>query len=165
MLCHRVAYHHLLRGYIGSGGWPARYLPEIHMGGLVFLALAVCVQPGVVEELFFRCLALGILRGSMGDHAAVMVSSIMFGARESSGHFQLSSSAGALILVVEGAQITLLNIYDRPLQTIRRVIEMYWKGVALCPVCKTEIQPTTGPACSVCFPAKDTEIGRASDSL
>src|SRR5581483_9169148 len=39
----------------------------------------VCLQPAVVEELFFRYLALGALRTVTGTAAAVLVSSVMFG--------------------------------------------------------------------------------------
>jgi len=51
-------------------------------GGLSFsvsLFLLICVWPAIVEELFFRYLALGTLRRYMGLHAAVLVSSVMFG--------------------------------------------------------------------------------------
>jgi membrane protease YdiL (CAAX protease family) len=41
--------------------------------------LSYCVQPAVIEELFFRGLALGCLRGTMSIHGAVLVSAIMFG--------------------------------------------------------------------------------------
>ncbi len=40
--------------------------------------LAVCVQPALMEELFFRYLALGVLRSSVGVHTAVLVTSVMF---------------------------------------------------------------------------------------
>jgi len=48
-------------------------------GLTALVVLAVCVQPAIVEELFFRYLALGTLRQHMGVHAAVLVSSVMFG--------------------------------------------------------------------------------------
>ena len=41
--------------------------------------LAICVQPALVEELFFRYLALGALRSITGVHAAVILSAVMFG--------------------------------------------------------------------------------------
>jgi membrane protease YdiL (CAAX protease family) len=41
--------------------------------------LMTCLQPGIVEELFFRHLALGTLRRYVGMHSAVLVSSVMFG--------------------------------------------------------------------------------------
>ncbi|HUT09572.1 MAG TPA: type II CAAX endopeptidase family protein [Thermoguttaceae bacterium] len=39
----------------------------------------ICLQPAVIEELFFRYLGLGVLRNVMGVHGAVLVSSLMFG--------------------------------------------------------------------------------------
>jgi uncharacterized protein len=41
--------------------------------------LLICVQPAIVEELFFRYLALGTLRRVLGMHGAVWVSAVMFG--------------------------------------------------------------------------------------
>jgi membrane protease YdiL (CAAX protease family) len=42
--------------------------------------LLICVQPAVIEELFFRYLALGALRSHVGLHLAVFLSSLMFAA-------------------------------------------------------------------------------------
>ena len=68
------AYHWLLHRAIGI---------EPNGGGAfpfsVSVFLLVCVWPAIVEELFFRYLALGTLRRYMGLHAAVLVSSVMFG--------------------------------------------------------------------------------------
>jgi membrane protease YdiL (CAAX protease family) len=41
--------------------------------------LVICVQPAILEEFFFRYLALNSLRTSMGTNGAVLVSSVMFG--------------------------------------------------------------------------------------
>ena len=43
------------------------------------VVLTVCVQPAVVEELFFRFLLLGHLRHHLGLHASVWLSSVLFG--------------------------------------------------------------------------------------
>jgi membrane protease YdiL (CAAX protease family) len=43
------------------------------------LLLAYCAQPAIFEELFFRYLVLDTLRRPAGTHAAVFVSSLMFG--------------------------------------------------------------------------------------
>jgi membrane protease YdiL (CAAX protease family) len=40
---------------------------------------AACIQPAVIEELFFRYLALGALRSVTGLHSAVIISAVMFG--------------------------------------------------------------------------------------
>lgn len=46
---------------------------------LIYAVIAICLQPGVFEELFFRHVALGTLRGFMGVPAAIAISSAMFG--------------------------------------------------------------------------------------
>ena len=40
---------------------------------------ALCVQPAIVEELFFRYLAIGHLRTIVGTHGAVWIAAVMFG--------------------------------------------------------------------------------------
>ena len=42
------------------------------------VVFAICVQPAIVEELFFRRLALDTLAETSGTHAAVFISSLMF---------------------------------------------------------------------------------------
>jgi membrane protease YdiL (CAAX protease family) len=46
---------------------------------LPLAVLALCVLPAVVEELFFRYLALNTLRTATGTHGAVLISAVMFG--------------------------------------------------------------------------------------
>lgn len=60
--------------------------------------LALCVQPGMVEEMFFRYLALGHLRKVMSDHEAVWVSGAMFGL----AHIHSPLSMPVLILAGAG---------------------------------------------------------------
>ncbi len=38
----------------------------------------ICVQPAVVEEVFFRGFVLGVLRAHLGVHASVMITALMF---------------------------------------------------------------------------------------
>ena len=40
--------------------------------------ICICVQPALIEELFFRYLAFGSLRAVMGGHAVVWVTAVMF---------------------------------------------------------------------------------------
>jgi len=57
-------------------------LRETRLGadGLIgWMVLAHCAQPAIVEELFNRYLALGVLRTVTGTHGAILISSIMFG--------------------------------------------------------------------------------------
>jgi membrane protease YdiL (CAAX protease family) len=74
LLALNLFYHHLLKELLGvqtGENFPAGLTPLV--------LLTVCVQPAVVEELFFRYLALGTLRRFTGTHGAVLVSSVMFG--------------------------------------------------------------------------------------
>jgi membrane protease YdiL (CAAX protease family) len=71
------AYHAALLRYVGVQ--PVRDAVQAATGITPLLLLAYCVQPAVVEELFFRYLALDTLRGVMGVHQAVAISSLMFG--------------------------------------------------------------------------------------
>jgi membrane protease YdiL (CAAX protease family) len=77
LLVLNFGYFRLLKDYIGL---PVAENPFANKPDLVpWLVLIICVQPALVEELFFRYLALGHLRGVVGTHGAVLVSSVMFG--------------------------------------------------------------------------------------
>ena len=80
LLALNFGYHWILQNYISFSwfGEPPRIEPPTQVA-ILFAFVTVCIQPGVMEELFFRGLGLGTLRGIMGDHAAVLVSSVMFG--------------------------------------------------------------------------------------
>ncbi len=72
-----VAYNQFLRqtfhlplidiALLAEDGWSAR------------LFVALCLQPAIFEELFFRHLVLDSLRAPIGTHTAVLASSLMFG--------------------------------------------------------------------------------------
>jgi uncharacterized protein len=68
-------YHALLQDYVQFPVW-VRDRSHMPIGWAIVL---VCVQPGIIEELFFRYLALGTLMRVMGVGAALCVSSLMFG--------------------------------------------------------------------------------------
>jgi membrane protease YdiL (CAAX protease family) len=72
LLCLNLAYSALLRQFIGLDAGPKG------PGLTPITLLVVCVQPAVVEELFFRYTALGVLRRASGLHAAVWVTAAMF---------------------------------------------------------------------------------------
>jgi uncharacterized protein len=71
-----LAYHRFLKDHLGmimlenllNDG-------QTTLGWWVFI---ICVQPAIVEELFFRHLVLGSLRTTLGGHGAVWLSSVMF---------------------------------------------------------------------------------------
>jgi membrane protease YdiL (CAAX protease family) len=77
LLALNLGYHFLLSRFLRVA--PVQDPVIAHFGLTPLVWLAYCVQPAVVEELFFRYLALGWLRSASGTHAAVLVSSVMFG--------------------------------------------------------------------------------------
>jgi membrane protease YdiL (CAAX protease family) len=90
LLLANLAYHWLIRDFLR--------LPEAQEdltdGWLVSL-LVICVQPAIVEELFFRYLSLGFLAPIAGAAGAVVISSVMFGV----GHIFVPLSIPILIVV------------------------------------------------------------------
>jgi membrane protease YdiL (CAAX protease family) len=77
LLAVNIGYHRLLRDALG--------VPDLKIDlfarpeWTAWIILTICVQPAVVEELFFRYLALGHLRPLLGNRGAVVVSAVMFG--------------------------------------------------------------------------------------
>lgn len=69
-----LLYHAAIRAYVKIE-WLQLPEPE---GVTTATVLLHCLQPGVVEELFFRYLLLGVLRRHAGVHGAVLVSATMF---------------------------------------------------------------------------------------
>ncbi len=69
-------YHQLLLDWLQI--IPVDRIVARDRAGLPGWAIAICLQPAVVEELFFRYLAFGALRPVMGGNAVVWVTSVMF---------------------------------------------------------------------------------------
>lgn len=75
--------------------------------GLTWVTLLlVCVQPALVEEWFFRHIALGALRPRLGRHAAVWVTAIMFGAAH------LMNPIGVPYLILAGAFLGYMRVWS-----------------------------------------------------
>src|SRR5262249_7633765 len=72
-----LAYHFVLRTILREPLIADEMVAQLGMSPWVLLAY--CIQPAIVEELFFRGLALGSLRNVTGVHSAVFISSVMFG--------------------------------------------------------------------------------------
>jgi len=75
VLATNVAYRAVLAAYLRPGWAPE---PAAEPGWSALTVVLCCVQPAVVEEWFFRYLALGAVRTAAGTHAAVWVSAVMF---------------------------------------------------------------------------------------
>ena len=88
-----ATYHEALRGYLSLQ--PTRDVIVAATGITPLVVIAYCLQPAIVEELFFRYLLLDSLRGVMNVHQAVLISSLMFGM----AHIGVPLSVPMLILV------------------------------------------------------------------
>jgi membrane protease YdiL (CAAX protease family) len=98
-----ILYGQMLQALAGQQ--PHLEVVEINFRTHFWLVLlAVCVQPAVVEELFFRYLALGQLRRVMGNHGAVWVSAVMFGMAH------LYNPLGMPVLIVVGAGLGYMRV-------------------------------------------------------
>jgi membrane protease YdiL (CAAX protease family) len=74
LLCLNIAYITLLRELFRPLGAPQPERVELTL----ITVMLICVQPAIVEELFFRQMVLGVLRRSLNFHAAVWVTAAMF---------------------------------------------------------------------------------------
>jgi membrane protease YdiL (CAAX protease family) len=77
LLAANFGYAWLLRNVLLFPSVEKMWLAEDGLVG--WIVLANCIQPAIVEEFFCRYLALGVLRTVTGIHAAILISSIMFG--------------------------------------------------------------------------------------
>jgi uncharacterized protein len=95
-------YHALLHNYVQFPHWAESDL-DLPIG---WAFITVCIQPGIVEELFFRFIALGTLTRVMGVGGAICVSSIMFGMAHSGVALSIP------ILTVVGAGLGLVRVWS-----------------------------------------------------
>jgi membrane protease YdiL (CAAX protease family) len=77
LLLVNFGYHWLLREYLRLPD--DLFVPRVGRKDFLVVLATICIQPAIVEELFFRYLALGALRSVAGVHGAVWLSSVMFG--------------------------------------------------------------------------------------
>lgn len=96
-----VGYTLALRWVVRTFGGEIPDLPdgaEIDLSTGVWTAIAlVCVQPAVIEELFFRHVLMGHLRPHLGMHLAVWVTAVAFGLAH------IGTVGGWPVLVLVGA--------------------------------------------------------------
>jgi CAAX protease family protein len=91
-----IGYGKLLKEYIGEQ--PHIEVIPINFENYFWLVLlSVCIQPAVIEELFFRYLCLGHLKRVMNEHGAIWVTAVMFGLAH------LHNPIGMPVLIVIGA--------------------------------------------------------------
>jgi membrane protease YdiL (CAAX protease family) len=75
MLAANISYHNFMKGL---GLEIIEPFPE-DTSYWWWWAATICVQPAIVEELFFRGCCWRVMTPVMGVHTTVLVSSIMFG--------------------------------------------------------------------------------------
>jgi membrane protease YdiL (CAAX protease family) len=71
LVCGNLLYSTVLRDLLHAPALPGP-------GVTLATVLLVCVQPALVEELFFRHVALGALRRELSLKATILVTSVMF---------------------------------------------------------------------------------------
>jgi len=98
------SYHRVLLTYLRAT--PTRDAIVAATGITPVVIFAYCLQPAVIEELFFRYLALDGLRSVMGVHMAVGISSLMFGL----AHIGVPLSIPMLALV--GVPLAYARVYS-----------------------------------------------------
>ncbi|MBM3982215.1 MAG: CPBP family intramembrane metalloprotease [Planctomycetes bacterium] len=74
LLCLNIAYITFLRELFRPLGAPQPERVELTL----VTVMLICVQPAIVEELFFRQMVLGVFRRSLNLHAAVWVTAALF---------------------------------------------------------------------------------------
>jgi len=77
LLLLNFSYHCLLRETLDLQIIDQTMFTEV--GLLPIWFVLICVQPALIEELFFRHVTYRALHDAMGTHSAVLISSIMFG--------------------------------------------------------------------------------------
>ncbi|HVK17922.1 MAG TPA: CPBP family intramembrane glutamic endopeptidase [Fimbriiglobus sp.] len=107
LLAVNLGYHQILKWLINP--YPDPDAPQIIDIGLTdgaWAILLVCVQPAVVEEVFFRYLLLGHLRPHLGAHGAVWLSAVIFGMAH------LGNVPGWPVLMLLGAGLGYARVYS-----------------------------------------------------
>jgi uncharacterized protein len=103
VLAVNIVYCGLLQDYVGKQ--PHLEFIQVNFQTDFWLVLlCLCIQPAVIEELFFRYLALGQLRRIMNDHSAIWVSAVMF------GFAHLHNPFGMPVLVLCGAALGYMRV-------------------------------------------------------
>lgn len=77
LLALNVAFSNILKWYMGNSFIEIEVLPP--KAWIPIAIITICILPAVLEEFFFRLLALGTLNTVCGIKSALLISSVMFG--------------------------------------------------------------------------------------
>jgi membrane protease YdiL (CAAX protease family) len=102
-----LGYHQLLKWLVSPyQDANAPQIIDISLKDGWWAVLLVCVQPAVVEELFFRYLLFGHLRPHLGLHGAVWLTAVIFGMAH------LGNIPGWPVLILLGAGLGYARAYS-----------------------------------------------------
>ncbi len=104
-----LGYHQALRWLVMQAADPGADelpVPDIGLRDGWIAVLLICVQPAVIEELFFRYMLYGHLRPHVGVHAAVWLSAVIFGMAH------LGAIVGWPVLILLGAGLGYARVYS-----------------------------------------------------
>ena len=101
-----LGYHFALQALVKKDPNEIREVIELALKDGWWAILLVCVQPAVVEELFFRYIFLGQIRPHLGMHAAVWLTAILFGMAH------LGNIIGWPVLILVGAGLGYARVYS-----------------------------------------------------
>jgi membrane protease YdiL (CAAX protease family) len=105
LMAANFAYHHWLKDVLHIPQMEDMFTKDKNL--IPWVLLIICVQPGIVEELFFRYLALGHFREVAGTHGAIWLSAAMFGL------FHIFNPLGIPYLILAGAFFGYVRVYGR----------------------------------------------------
>ncbi len=103
VLGQNLLYSKVIQDYLGKHPHP-ELMPMNFESHFWLVLVGVCIQPAVVEEIFFRYLALGHLRKILRDHGAVWVTAVMF------GFVHLFNPVGIPVLIIVGLALGYLRV-------------------------------------------------------
>ncbi len=101
-----LGYHFALQALVKKDPNDLKEVIELALKDGWWAILLVCVQPAVVEELFFRYVLLGQIRPHLGMHASVWLTAILFGMAH------LGNIIGWPVLMLVGAGLGYARVYS-----------------------------------------------------
>ena len=101
-----LGYHFALQALVKKDPNDLKEVIELALKDGWWAILLVCVQPAVVEELFFRYILLGQIRPHLGMHASVWLTAILFGMAH------LGNIIGWPVLMLVGAGLGYARVYS-----------------------------------------------------
>lgn len=157
---------------LGTGDWSASDFVGLFLIGPIGVIIAICAAarrskvPKVLRKsgLVIGPSGLALAQGSVvGELEWRELKDIRHRSMAATrGSVQLTHGLTGLILRVEGAEIGIADIYDRPTIVIERLIRLFWQGTATCGACNATLTFESGPVCNNCQGSLGTGLIRAA---